>query len=313
MQSQSLNNITTLATTDCLASALNCKQSFNNRPASIVLPVSKFNYPLLKICPSTPTPSESDGSTSQFSPNKCLDSKCTHSLFPFLFKHSLDDITTSRGLLSASNTTLYPTRSLGDINSKSNSSICTNKTESNLNQPLLVPFISNTATITTAAHYGHNQHHNRSLNDINGGNNCAAETESPNLKSLTSALPQSTPPSVTGNSTATSNRSKLSPSPSKSGSGAAAVNATQSDSLSSTTTTTNTSTATTIIPKEMGEMCRRSSDSDLSVTPKGKFWLQNNSYALHRLKIYFSTYVRCLPVGVQCIANENDFFSQKRQ
>ncbi|XP_073841071.1 C2 domain-containing protein 5 isoform X2 [Musca autumnalis] len=63
------------------------------------------------------------------------------------------------------------------------------------------------------------------------------------------------------------NRSKLTPSPTRSGVVATPASIqSQSDSLSSATTI---STATTIIPKEVGEMCRRSSDSDLSVTPKG--------------------------------------------
>lgn len=59
-----------------------------------------------------------------------------------------------------------------------------------------------------------------------------------------------------------SNRLKLTPSPSKSGISSGA----NADSASTSTT----STATTMVPaKEVGEICRRSSDSDLSVTPKG--------------------------------------------
>lgn len=59
-----------------------------------------------------------------------------------------------------------------------------------------------------------------------------------------------------------SNRLKLTPSPSKSGISGGA----NADSASTSTT----STATTMVPaKEVGEICRRSSDSDLSVTPKG--------------------------------------------
>ncbi|KAH8414071.1 hypothetical protein KR222_004764 [Zaprionus bogoriensis] len=58
------------------------------------------------------------------------------------------------------------------------------------------------------------------------------------------------------------NRLKLTPSPSKSGISGGA----NADSASTSTT----STATTMVPaKELGEICRRSSDSDLSVTPKG--------------------------------------------
>ncbi|XP_037944747.1 C2 domain-containing protein 5 isoform X2 [Teleopsis dalmanni] len=75
----------------------------------------------------------------------------------------------------------------------------------------------------------------------------ASTTDSPNLK-------RTAPPTL-------DSRTKLSTSPTKSG-----VNvASQSDSISSTTT----STATTMIPRDVGEICRRSSDSDLSITPKG--------------------------------------------
>ncbi|XP_017020278.1 C2 domain-containing protein 5 isoform X3 [Drosophila kikkawai] len=58
-----------------------------------------------------------------------------------------------------------------------------------------------------------------------------------------------------------SNRLKLTPSPSKSG-----ISATTNADSASTSTT---STATTMVPTTVGEICRRSSDSDLSVTPKG--------------------------------------------
>lgn len=59
-----------------------------------------------------------------------------------------------------------------------------------------------------------------------------------------------------------SNRLKLTPSPSKSGISGGA----NADSASTSTA----STVTTMVPaKELGEICRRSSDSDLSVTPKG--------------------------------------------
>lgn len=60
-----------------------------------------------------------------------------------------------------------------------------------------------------------------------------------------------------------SSRLKLTPSPSKSGISAA----TNADSASTSTT----STATTMVPATVGEICRRSSDSDLSVTPKGMY------------------------------------------
>ncbi|XP_034664373.1 C2 domain-containing protein 5 isoform X1 [Drosophila subobscura] len=58
-----------------------------------------------------------------------------------------------------------------------------------------------------------------------------------------------------------SSRLKMTPSPSKSGISAA----TNADSASTSTA----STATTMVPATVGEICRRSSDSDLSVTPKG--------------------------------------------
>ncbi|XP_011290288.1 C2 domain-containing protein 5 isoform X2 [Musca domestica] len=77
----------------------------------------------------------------------------------------------------------------------------------------------------------------------------------------------STTSTTTIPSNVVANRSKLTPSPTRSGVVATPASIqSQCDSLSSATTI---STATTIIPKEMGEMCRRSSDSDLSVTPKG--------------------------------------------
>lgn len=81
--------------------------------------------------------------------------------------------------------------------------------------------------------------------------------------------PSSIPTTVEGSSPslkrfaspAGSNRLKLTPSPSKSGISAA----TNADSASTSTA----STATTMVPTTVGEICRRSSDSDLSVTPKG--------------------------------------------
>ncbi|XP_016988016.1 C2 domain-containing protein 5 isoform X2 [Drosophila rhopaloa] len=73
------------------------------------------------------------------------------------------------------------------------------------------------------------------------------EGSSPNLKRFASPV--------------SSNRMKLTPSPSKSG-----ISATTNADSASTSTA---STATTMVPVTVGEICRRSSDSDLSVTPKG--------------------------------------------
>ncbi|XP_068155466.1 C2 domain-containing protein 5 isoform X1 [Drosophila tropicalis] len=74
-----------------------------------------------------------------------------------------------------------------------------------------------------------------------------SNTESPNAKRFASPVNTS--------------RLKLTPSPSKSG-----ISATTNADSASTSTT---STATTMVPTTVGEICRRSSDSDLSVTPKG--------------------------------------------
>ncbi|XP_043653211.1 C2 domain-containing protein 5 isoform X2 [Drosophila teissieri] len=73
------------------------------------------------------------------------------------------------------------------------------------------------------------------------------EGSSPNLKRFASPVSNS--------------RLKLTPSPSKSG-----ISATTNADSASTSTA---STATTMVPATVGEICRRSSDSDLSVTPKG--------------------------------------------
>ncbi|XP_017142130.1 C2 domain-containing protein 5 isoform X1 [Drosophila miranda] len=80
------------------------------------------------------------------------------------------------------------------------------------------------------------------------------------------AVAQATPPPGTPASwrlpsPVNSSRLKMTPSPSKSGISAA----TNADSASTSTA----STATTMVPATVGEICRRSSDSDLSVTPKG--------------------------------------------
>ncbi|XP_065354941.1 C2 domain-containing protein 5 [Calliphora vicina] len=112
-----------------------------------------------------------------------------------------------------------------------------------------------------------------SLNEINGSGSCTSNNNSPNLRSAVSPNTSLMDETVTtGNVFAAGPptagiRSKISPTPSRTGAVATPMSLqSQSDSLSSATTN---STATTIIPKEVGEMARRSSDSDLSVTPKG--------------------------------------------
>ncbi|XP_037828896.1 C2 domain-containing protein 5 [Lucilia sericata] len=110
-----------------------------------------------------------------------------------------------------------------------------------------------------------------SLNEINGSGSCTSNNNSPNLRSSISPNTSLMDETVTAGNTfaapAAGNRSKMSPTPSRTGAVVTPMSLqSQSDSLSSATTV---STATTIIPKEVGEMARRSSDSDLSVTPKG--------------------------------------------
>uniref|UniRef100_A0A1B0GF18 C2 domain-containing protein n=1 Tax=Glossina morsitans morsitans TaxID=37546 RepID=A0A1B0GF18_GLOMM len=80
------------------------------------------------------------------------------------------------------------------------------------------------------------------------------------------------------------------PSPSKYGTTTTTNIQTQMDSLSSATTT---STATTVVPKELGEMCRRSSDSDLSVTPKG------NSFCMASDRLVAATAM--MRIGQPCL------------
>ncbi|XP_075146094.1 C2 domain-containing protein 5 isoform X1 [Haematobia irritans] len=114
-----------------------------------------------------------------------------------------------------------------------------------------------------------NEH--RSLSEITGAsgfsNNGSPHTKGGHISPGTAmqAEEDASVKSTAATSTATVGPalSKHTPSPTRAGVTTATPAQSQSDSLSSATT------ATTIIPKEVGEMCRRSSDSDLSVTPKG--------------------------------------------
>ncbi|KAM7361229.1 C2 domain-containing protein 5 isoform 2-T2 [Cochliomyia hominivorax] len=185
------------------------------------------------------------------------------------------------------------------IEDDTNLGLIDKNTNCNAKKSLLLPFNSNADLINNTNdtpchdnelenvsiqnhHHQHydNQHHqqqhhgqHRSLNEINGSGSCTSNNNSPNLKNSispntslmdeTMTMEKNSAPSVQN----TTNRNKISPTPSRTGTAATPMSLqSHSDSLSSATTV---STATTIIPKEVGEMARRSSDSDLSVTPKG--------------------------------------------
>lgn len=252
------------------------------------------NFPILKICPSTPSPSESD--SSQVSPKSAsnLEKKYT-SLSNTSSVISLDSPRTS--------TTLTPHKSYDsfskiDVNmakvnscSRPSFSLTTSSDYSNTpnhhNLNKHKTNISKSSLLAASSPLFCNKHH-RSLNELNASAAAAAAagnvipptcgtTDSPSMKRFTS--PASAAIVAAGSSgNVMGSRTKLTPSPSKTG-------ISSTTNAATTTTTTNTSstnssaaqsenspisTATTVIPKEVGEICRRSSDSDLSVTPKGK-------------------------------------------
>lgn len=286
LHSQSLNNVNNAPPNAALACANNTKR-LQCRPASIVLACTdaKYKHPVLKLCPSTPTPSESESSASQLSPccNKSLDlhSKTRNSLFPFSHVADKENAKlmqqpTCRSCKTGNTVSFSP-------NSDSNLGAIVKNTNSNAKHSLLVPFTSNAGIIKNIITTQYRQQHHcphRSLNEINC---CVSNNNSPNLRS--SVSPNSsvieemkTSGNVFGTTSAMHNRSKISPTPSRTGAVATPASIqSQSDSLSSATTI---STATTIIPKEIGEMARRSSDSDLSVTPKGRFLYSLKYYKL---------------------------------
>lgn len=189
-----------------------------------------------------------------------------------------------------------------------------NSTNCNAKKSLLLPFtsnadiINNTNTTTTChenANECHHQHHNhhqqqqyehhgqhRSLTEINGSGSCTSNNNSPNLRNSVSPNTSLMDETVTGEKVFTpaapqmpaAKCNKISPTPSRAGTVATPLSLqSQSDSLSSATTV---STATTIIPKEVGEMARRSSDSDLSVTPKGRFEILYTNVVIYFFQVF---------------------------
>ncbi|XP_061395250.1 probable serine/threonine-protein kinase DDB_G0282963 [Musca vetustissima] len=325
LHSQSLNNLNAPMTAlTTAANAIKTKRSYC-RPASIILndPTNNdlFRQPVLKLCPSTPTPSESDSLASPCSSCR-VNAICggggghslslsPNSLFSFTNTTTATTLSDPEHLNHIGNILRFPPCNHNNakfIASSINENTSTNNNNSNSNaqNPLLVPFISNNnAGITITNHQNHRQH--RSLSEIAaGGSSNHSNNSSPHTKGhhvspatimpmnadeevaaakLSTINTNSNANTITATTTTTNsttipsnvgNRSKLTPSPTRSGVVATPASIqSQSDSLSSATTI---STATTIIPKEMGEMCRRSSDSDLSVTPKGiaDFKLRND-------------------------------------
>lgn len=230
------------------------------RPASIILATTNdmCRHPVLKLCPSTPTPSETDSLASTTCTNQRMSglaaslddtSEIVNQFFPFVADSS------------NSSKFNFNTADIGpnlDVSRKNRS------TNSNAHS-LLVPLTSNNNAGITITTKNHRQH--RSLSEITDSSPHNKGHISPGTAMIaeddTAAKTTIAPITV-------ANRTKLTPSPTRSGVVATPASMqSQSDSLSSATTI---STATTIIPKEMGEMCRRSSDSDLSVTPKGKHY-----------------------------------------
>lgn len=296
LHSQSLNNLNAPITALAAVCANKNKRAYC-RPASIILNENNefCRHPVLKLCPSTPTPSESDSLASPCSSCRAANTG-SHPSTPnpnnlFSFSTTLSD---PEHLNQSCIFLRFPSNQNQNNAKFVASSLNENTTNvSNAQNSLLVPFISNNNNnnnnagiiITTKNH----QCQHRSLSEIAAGSSNHSNNSSPHTKgqhvSPGSAMMNaddevsaaklstmntnaSTTTTTTIPSNVVANRSKLTPSPTRSGVVATPASIqSQSDSLSSATTI---STATTIIPKEMGEMCRRSSDSDLSVTPKGK-------------------------------------------
>ncbi|XP_073841061.1 C2 domain-containing protein 5 isoform X1 [Musca autumnalis] len=303
LHSQSLSNLNVPITTTTACAKNNNKRSYCRRPASIILMEGNtantnnnlFRQPVLKLCPSTPTPSESDSLASPCS--SCRTATSPHSL-PNLCPNNLFSFSNTPSDPEDLNKSCNFSRFPFNANIYSAASTSQNRNTNNAQNSLLVPFISNnnkqnnagfTITNTTATTITtpnrHCQH--RSISEIAAGSSNHSNNSSPHTaKGQQHVSPGSIMMNAdeevsaaklsTNNTNATittipsnvaTNRSKLTPSPTRSGVVATPASIqSQSDSLSSATTI---STATTIIPKEVGEMCRRSSDSDLSVTPKG--------------------------------------------
>lgn len=240
--------------------------NLNSRPASIVLAdcEGQYKFPTLKLCPSTPTPSESESSASQVPP--------ANKQFPF--NQTEKEMKALLPTCSSCSSKPPNTPILNRHNIDSTLGPIDRKTNCNAKKSMLVSFTSN-ADINTIANSHVRQHHgqHRSLNEINGSGCHASNNNSPNVRNCTSPNTslldeKIAATNLAGANTPANRNNKLSPTPSRNTAVATPISfQSQSDSLSSATTI---STATTIIPKEIGEMARRSSDSDLSVTPKGK-------------------------------------------
>ncbi|XP_030376593.1 C2 domain-containing protein 5 isoform X2 [Scaptodrosophila lebanonensis] len=192
-----------------------------------------LNAPILRICPSTPTPTESD--KSQFSPLAILD---------------------AQGVIDVSTVTT-PEITQHDPQHVVNISNSTNHSNNNNESSLLAPCYS-----VSPFAIQQQKRQNRSNTELQAHElPVTVAALNANVAAATTTTATDSSPSLKRfASPAGSSRLKLTPSPSKSG-----ISATNADSASTSTT----STATTMIPKELGEICRRSSDSDLSVTPKG--------------------------------------------
>lgn len=261
-------------------------------------------YPILQICPSTPTPSDGDTPVLQ-SPSHSV-SYSTNKANKLKYQSNNAHAPSSAlNIVSNSN---YKSKNI-NINNKNNKYMLleTPSPPENINSnsllkppsPLSLSPCSHTMSLSSLhcrrstspfhdrSHHRHRNHqqHHRSLSELNasiGSNNISGSSisDSPSMKRF--ASPASAAIAAAAAATGSlfgGSRSKLSPSPIKTApiatsNAAIAAAQQQAESVSSNTTT---STATTIIPKEMssggsgGEMCRRSSDSDLSVTPKGMF------------------------------------------
>ena len=289
MHSLSLTNINNVHSSAYTVQKNNLQYNLNARPASIVLASTegKFKFPVLKLCPSTPTPSETESFTSQLSPycSKVSDihTKAQNSVLYFNKAKELQENVSLRPAVNSSFSKHINSSLLSFLpNSDSNLDFIEKNTNCNAKKSLLVPFTFNAGDISHN-HQHHCQH--RSLNEINSSGGCTSNNNSPNLRTSISPNTSLMDETITSaNNTCAAvqslaNRNKLSPTPSRTGALTTPLSLqSQSDSLSSATTI---STATTIIPKEVGEMARRSSDSDLSVTPKGMFidFANNTSFS----------------------------------
>ncbi|ALC47285.1 CG6454 [Drosophila busckii] len=214
------------------------EQEANAAPPNTLL----LNAPVLRVCPSTPTPSEIDLSA-QFSE----------------YVHSAVNLTQLEHVVN--------------INSNS-----TNHSNNNNESSLLAPCYS-VSTFAIPNEQPRQQQQQQLRRSTRSSSDLQQQQQQQQVQPVAAAAVTAAPassqsvliPTTIANiennakkfASPVNNRLKLTPSPSKSGISSSGANA---DSVSTSTT----STATTMVPtKDVGEICRRSSDSDLSVTPKG--------------------------------------------